>query len=41
MGHFLCTMFYPIHPVTAIALGFGTSIYALLAHDGRGDLNDH
>lgn len=42
MGHFLPTLIAPMHPLTISVIGFLTSIYALLAHDGRaGDLNDH
>lgn len=41
-GHFLAQLIYPMHPVTITAVGFLTSCYALLAHDGRWmDLNDH
>jgi Delta7-sterol 5-desaturase len=42
MGHFLCTLVYPMNPLLISAIGFLTSIYALLAHDGRAlDLNSH
>ena len=42
MGHVLTTLVYPMHPIAVNAFGFLTSIYALLAHDGRIlDLNDH
>lgn len=42
IGHFLPTLFYPMHPVAISVFGFLTSTYALLAHDSRGlDLNDH
>lgn len=42
MGHFLCTIIYPMNPLLISAIGFLTSIYALLAHDGRAlDLNNH
>ena len=42
MGHFMCTFFYPMNPLVMSTVGFLTSIYALLAHDGRAlDLNDH
>ena len=42
LGHMLTTMVYPMHPISVNAFGFLTSIYALLAHDGRIlDLNDH
>lgn len=41
-GHFLATLIYPMHPVTITVIGFLTSCYALLAHDGTwGDLNEH
>lgn len=42
VGHVLTTLVYPMHPVAVNAFGFLTSIYALLAHDGRIlDLNSH
>lgn len=42
LGHMLTTLVYPMHPIAVNAFGFLTSIYALLAHDGRIlDINDH
>jgi len=40
-GHFLSTAFYPMHPVALSVLGFLTSTFALLAHDGQWDPNQH
>lgn len=42
MGHFMPTLFFPMHPVAMSVFGFLTSNYAILAHDSRAlDLNDH
>lgn len=42
MGHFFLSIFYPMNPLLISVLGYMTSVYALLAHDGRLlDLNDH
>lgn len=41
-GHFLPTLVAPMHPIAISVFGFLTSLYALLAHDGRAmDLNGH
>ena len=40
-GHFLCALFYPMHPVAHAVFGLLTSAYAIFAHDGRWDLNTH
>lgn len=42
MGHFFVTLIYPMNPLLISALGYLTSIYALMAHDARQlDFNDH
>lgn len=42
VGHVITTLVFPMHPLAVNAFGFLTSIYALLAHDGRIlDLNEH
>jgi Delta7-sterol 5-desaturase len=42
LGHYLITLVYPVHPISLAAFGFLTSIFALLAHDGRAlDVNTH
>eukprot|EP00039_Didymoeca_costata_P020135 m.340190 g.340190 ORF g.340190 m.340190 type:complete len:303 (+) comp19172_c0_seq1:145-1053(+) len=41
-GHYMVTLFFPIHPVAHALFGFLSSIFAIAAHDGRaGDLNSH
>ncbi|KAL4432996.1 hypothetical protein ABPG74_005369 [Tetrahymena malaccensis] len=40
-GHFMCTLFYPMHPVAHSVFGLLTSFYAIFAHDGRWDPNFH
>jgi sterol desaturase/sphingolipid hydroxylase (fatty acid hydroxylase superfamily) len=42
VGHFLCAIFFPMHPVLHAVLGFLSSAWAIAAHDGRAlDLNSH
>ncbi|EDQ85117.1 uncharacterized protein MONBRDRAFT_39006 [Monosiga brevicollis MX1] len=41
-GHYLPTLFFPIHPLAHALFGFLSSIFAVAAHDGRTwDLNNH
>ena len=42
IAHWTASLVYPMHPVALAAFGFLTSLYALLAHDGRWlDFNGH
>jgi len=42
IGHFLPTVFFPMHPVALAVFGFLSSLFAIVAHDGRaGDVNSH
>eukprot|EP01147_Barroeca_monosierra_P002502 gene2502-5432_t len=42
IGHYLPTLFFPIHPVSHATFGFLSSIFAVAAHDGRSwDINNH
>ncbi|EGD77304.1 sterol desaturase [Salpingoeca rosetta] len=42
LGHYLPTLFFPIHPIAHAAFGFLSSVFAVAAHDGRQwDINDH
>jgi len=41
-GHFLASLFYPMHPIFLAAAGFFTAAFAIAAHDGRAlDVNGH
>lgn len=42
LGHYMVTLFFPVHPVALVTFGFLASIFAIAAHDGRAwDLNNH
>lgn len=35
IGHYMCTLIFPMHPVAHAVFGFFSSAYAIAAHDGR------
>lgn len=42
VGHYMCTLFFPMHPIAHTVMGFLSSAWAVAAHDGRWmDFNSH